>query len=175
GVVDLSVSGIPGADVAFEIYDLAHNRLLLVNSQGEGKPERLPNLLVSTKLYVKVYSAKKGAGGSYTLTALFSEPRPGFESEPNDRAADANPVALGQPISGIIGHATDEDWFRYELPNPTGSAPDAGMALDAGAAEEVLVDGGLSDAGRAAAGLLASSGIALRIELSAVEGVRYEL
>ena len=166
-VVDLSVSGIPGADVAFEIYDVAHNRLLLINSQGEGKPERLPNLLVSTKLYVKVYSAKKGAGGSYSLSALFSEPQPGFESEPNDRAADSNPVALGQPVSGTIGHAADEDWFRYELPNPTGSAPDAGMALDAGAAaEDAGSDGGLPDTGQSAA---------LRIEVSAVEGVRYEL
>ena len=169
-VVDLSVSGIPGADVAFEIYDLARNRLLLVNSQGEGKPERLPNLLVSTRLYVKVYSVKKGAGGSYTLTALFGEPRPGFESEPNDRAADANPVALGQPISGIIGHAADEDWFRYELPNPTGGVPDAsldvGLPLDAGTADDAGFDGGLSGTGQATA---------LRIEVSAVEGVRYEL
>jgi len=178
-VVDLSVSGVPGADVAFEIYDVARNRLLLVNSQGEGKPERLPNLTVSANLYVKVYSAKKGAGGSYTLTALFSEPRPGFESEPNDRAADANPVALGQPVSGIIGHAADEDWFRYELSSATGSTPDAsvdvGLPLDAGTAEDAGFDGGTPDATRLDGGLLGPSGFALRIEVSGVEGVRYEL
>src|SRR5262249_48268762 len=106
------------------------------------------------------------------------------ESEPNDRAADANPVALGQPISGTIGHAADEDWFRYELPNPAGSAPDAsvgaGPALDAGAGEGAAIDGGLPDRGQSDAGFASNGGLgasasALRIEVSAVEGVRYEL
>ncbi len=182
-VVDLSLSAIPGVDVAFEIYDdTARNRLLLVNSQGEGKPERLPNLGVRSKLYVKVYSAKKGAGGSYTLTVLFSEPKAGFESEPNDRAADANPIALGQSISGTIGHPADEDWFRYELTNLATGAADASVEtgrlsapnLDASSGPAQLRAG---DAGSLAAGDggYGPPGTALRIELSAVEGVRYEL
>jgi hypothetical protein len=190
-VVDLSVSAIPGVDVAFEIYDdTARNRLLLVNSQGEGKPERLPSLGVRNKLYLKVYSVKKGAGGSYTLTVLFSEPKPGFESEPNDRAADANPIALGQPISGTIGHPADEDWFRYELSSPAAGAADASFETgrsspvgDGGLTAPPLgASGGLAQIGGVDAGSFAAAdagygapGIALRIELSAVEGVRFEL
>ncbi|HXN40229.1 MAG TPA: ABC transporter substrate-binding protein, partial [Myxococcaceae bacterium] len=84
--VDLTVSGIPGADVALDVYDVDRNRLLTLNSEGIGKPERLPNLGVKSRLYLKVYSARKGAGGAYTLSALFREPVPGFEWEPNDRA-----------------------------------------------------------------------------------------
>src|SRR5712692_6414757 len=105
--VDLTVSGIPGADVMLEIYDTDRNRLVAVNSEGEGRPERLPNLGVKGKLLVRVTSAKRGSGGAYTLTALFSEPAAGFETEPNDRAADSNALTLGQPISGYIGHAGD--------------------------------------------------------------------
>src|SRR5262245_39194727 len=122
--VDLTVSGIPGADVMLEIYDTDRNRLVAVNSEGEGKPERLPNLGVKGKLLVRVTSAKRGAGGAYALTALFSEPAAGFETEPNDRAADANSLPLGQSISGFIGHSADEDWYRYEL-IPSDGAPGA--------------------------------------------------
>src|SRR5215471_9776424 len=67
--VDLSVSGIPGADILLEIYDVDRNRLVTVNSNGEGKPERLPNLGLKGRLYVRVTAAKKGAGGAYKLTA----------------------------------------------------------------------------------------------------------
>ena len=71
-VVDLTVSGIPGADVAIEIYDTDRNRLVAVNSEGEGKPERIPNLGVKTRLLVKVFSAKRGAGGAYTQYYLWN-------------------------------------------------------------------------------------------------------
>ncbi|HEX4621800.1 MAG TPA: ABC transporter substrate-binding protein, partial [Myxococcaceae bacterium] len=52
--VDLTVSGIPGGDVMLEIYDQDKNRLVSVNSEGEGKPERIPNVGLKGKLYVKV-------------------------------------------------------------------------------------------------------------------------
>jgi hypothetical protein len=121
-VADITVSGIPGADVMMEVFDADRNRLLTVNSEGEGKPERIPNLGVKQRLLIRVTGAKRGAGGAYTLTVLYSEPRPGFEFEPNDRAADANAVPLGQPVSGFIGHASDEDWYRFELPADAASA-----------------------------------------------------
>src|SRR5262249_30994577 len=35
---DVTVSGIPGADVVMEIYDVDKNRLASINSEGEGKP-----------------------------------------------------------------------------------------------------------------------------------------
>ncbi len=178
--VDVTVSGVPGADVAIEVYDTDRNRLAVVNSEGEGKSERIPNLGVKTKLLVKIFSVKRGAGGAYTLTALFSDPAPGFEVEPNDRAADANAAALGQPISGFIGHSADEDWYRFELSPPdsaAGSTPlapsgaDAGAGAAAGAGVDVGTDSGFAQLGA----LFEAPRIALRVELSAVEGVRYDL
>ncbi len=186
--VDLVVSGIPGADVALDVYDVDRNRLLTLNSEGLGKAERLPNLGVKSRLYVKVYSARKGAGGAYTLSALFKEPVPGFEWEPNDRAADSNLLALGQPISGFIGHAADEDWFRLELPGPDGGAP--GLVDEAGADGGATFfvpragggasgtkdgdagPGGEPRAGLTQAGATLAPGIALKVDLTAVEGVR---
>jgi hypothetical protein len=171
--VDLTVSGIPGADVMLEIYDTDRNRLVAVNSEGEGKPERLPNLVVKGKLLVRVTSAKRGSGGAYTLSALFSEPAAGFETEPNDRAADANSLPVGQPISGFMGHSGDEDWYRYEL------AP----AEAASAAPASVSDGGEGAGGPPSPSADAGSAqqaaseprTALRIELTGVEGVRFDL
>ena len=186
-VVDLTVSGIPGADVAIEIYDTDRNRLVAVNSEGEGKPERIPNLGVKTRLLVKVFSAKRGAGGAYMLTALFADPAAGFELEPNDRAADANPVTLGQSISGFIGHSADEDWFRYELApaeqsdgggaDGSASAPgDAGFLAisaqpDAGAGASTPADGSFAQL----AAPFEAPRTALRIELTGVEGVAFDV
>ena len=50
-----------------EVYDRDRNRLVAVNSEGEGKPERLPNLSVEGERWVRVAPARKGAGGAYTL------------------------------------------------------------------------------------------------------------
>src|SRR4051794_17497016 len=42
--VDLRLTGVPGTDVLLEVFDADRNRLVAVNSAGEGQPERLPNL-----------------------------------------------------------------------------------------------------------------------------------
>ncbi len=169
-VVDLTVSGIPGADVAIEIFDTDRNRLVAVNSEGEGKPERIPNLGVKTRLLVKVFSAKRGAGGAYTLTALFADPAAGFELEPNDRAADANPMSLGQAISGFIGHSADEDWFRYELA-PAEPSDASTPQMDAGTDASTPADASFAQL----AAPFEAPRMALRIELTGVEGVRFEV
>ncbi len=189
---DLSVTGIPGGDITLEVYDTDRNRLLAVNSEGEGKPERIPNLAVRGKVLVKVATAKKGTGGAYQLTALFSEATAGFELEPNDRAVDSNSLPLGQSVSGYIGHAADEDWYRFELA-PGGEAPPP--VADAGAAvvtPEPLVPAVEGDAGEEGAGVppvapteptpapapapvVEAPKIALKIDLSAIEGLRFEL
>ncbi len=201
-VVDLTVSGIPGGDVAFEVLDADANRMVAVNSEGLDKPERLPNLFLKGKVYVKVTSAKKGAGGAYRLTALFGEPIPGFEAEPNDRAVDATPVALGQSVSGYLGHAGDEDWYRFEMPGAKEAAPagpvdgaaaepasdggaevaDAGPgAQDAGAAPAAMAPTGATDAGVVDAGppgagpAVEAPKTALKIDVSSVEGVRFDV
>ncbi len=173
--VDLSVTGMPGVDVMLEVMDTDRNRLAMVNSGGEGKPERLPNLALRDKAYVRVTSAKRGTGGAYTLTALFQEPTEGLEAEPNDRAVDATLVPFGQSVSGFVGHPGDEDWFRIELAANAASelAPSEPVdAFDAGAAlaEEPY------DAGAVAEAVPAEPPkIPLKLELTGVPGVRFEL
>ncbi|MFL5319498.1 MAG: ABC transporter substrate-binding protein [Myxococcaceae bacterium] len=170
--VRLQVSGIPGADMAVDFYDQDRNRMATVNSAGVGQGEGFPNLSVRNKTYVKVYSTKKGAGGAYTLSAFYEEALAGFELEPNDRAVDATPVALGIGVTGYVGHVEDQDWYRYELP---------GANLDAGLQAPVVTeDGGVPDASAAPApvedaGMTEVPKIPLRIDLSGVDGVRYDL
>lgn len=113
--VDVRVNEIPGGDVAFEVYDEHRNRQVAVNSEGLGKPERMPNLYLTGRRYLRVYSAKKGTGGAYTLEVRFTPAEPGEEHEPNDRAADANAIPSGTPVVGLLGHAGDEDWYRIDL------------------------------------------------------------
>jgi hypothetical protein len=210
---ELTVSGIPGADVMLEVYDRDRNRLGSVNSEGEGKPERLPNLYVERERFVRVASARKGSGGSYTLTLTYRKPNDGEEREPNDRAVDAHPLSLGQTVAAYIGHAGDEDWYRVELPEtapaapmepheepplppaptegspplaPEGSAPSEEGAMPsegmAAPTEGSPPSPGGSPPGGAAAQARSAPavpveppGVALKIELSAIEGVRPEL
>ncbi|WNG35795.1 ABC transporter substrate-binding protein [Archangium violaceum] len=124
-VADVSVSGIPGGDVVLEVYDAPGIRSAGINSAGEGKPERFPNLYVERERWVRVASARKGTGGAYTLEVRYLLPEDGVEREPNDRAVDASPLQLGQAVAGFLGHAGDEDWYRLELPESVAGTPSA--------------------------------------------------
>jgi hypothetical protein len=121
-VADVTVSGIPGGDVLLEVYDAPGIRSAGINSAGDGKPERFPNLYVERERWVRVVSARKGTGGAYTLELRYHAHEEGVEREPNDRAVDASPLQMGQAVMGFLGHAGDEDWYRLELPEPPPSA-----------------------------------------------------
>lgn len=123
-MVDVTVSGLPGGDITLEVHDRDRNRLASVNSEGEGKPERFPNLYVETERWLRVAPARKGVGGAYTLTVTMRAPNDGEEHEPNDRAVDAVTLPLGQTVTAFLGHAGDEDWYRVELPEPAVPTPD---------------------------------------------------
>jgi hypothetical protein len=192
-LADVTVSGIPGVTVQLEAYDETRTRLAAVTGEADGRPARFPNLTVRGKLLLRVSAARKGGGGAYTLTVLYGQPKPGMEVEPNDRPADATElVAQGAPeswtIQGLVGHAADEDHFRIVL----GEAPDAGPGGapvgDAGPVPPAPGQGSpegfpaqppplgsareLVDAGPAA---VEPPRITLRLELSAVPGVRPEV
>ena len=121
-VADVTVSGIPGGDVVLEVYEGPGARSAGINSGGDGKPERFPNLYVERERWVRVVSARKGTGGAYTLEVRYHAAEEGLEHEPNDRAVDGHALALGQTVTGFLGHAGDEDWYRLELPEPPGGA-----------------------------------------------------
>jgi hypothetical protein len=224
-VADVSVSGLPGGDMLLEVYDGPGIRSASINSAGEGKSERFPNLYVERERWVRVASARKGTGGAYTLEVRYHVAEEGVEREPNDRAVDASPLQLGQAVAGFLGHAGDEDWYRLELPEPAAPpspppAPDTAPAPDMaptpegmgtppspGSSEEApsippeeTASGPTADGGPTGADTTAQPGglpqlqvpvpvpgqgaqpvaeeppaVALKIELSALEGVRPEL
>ncbi len=158
--VDVEVTPPAGGDVALELVDEAGGVLASVNAGGVGGVERIPNVDVSARTYVRVVATRKGVGGAYTLRATFQPRAPGYELEPNERKADATAVGLGQAISGTVGNPGDIDWYRYELGEP--EAP-----------PEPLLPADEQDAGAEDAGVnpLAEKRVALRIGLSALEGV----
>ena len=165
--VDLQVTTPNGADVALEIVDETGTVLETVNAGGVGASERIPAINVSDKTFVRVVSLKKGVGGAYVLSAKFADRMPGYELEPDEKAVDATPVALGQAISATIGHPQDVDVFRYELPS------DEPVPVDPVVADE---DAGVADAGDAVdAGPVVEKRVALRIDVGGVEGVALEV
>lgn len=132
-IADVTVTGLPGGDIKLDVYDQDRNRLVGVNSDGEGKGERIPNLYVEKERWVVVSPVRKGMGGAYTLEVKFREANDGEEREPNDRAVDAAALPLGQTVTAFLGHSGDEDWYRVELPGagaPEGEVPvqDSGAA-----------------------------------------------
>lgn len=184
--VDVRMGGIPGTQLVLEVYDVARNRLAVVNGDGEGGPARLPNLQVKDKLLLKVTSSRKGTGGAYTLSLLFAENVAGFEAEPNDRAADATDVAStpeGQGpwvVKGFLSHGGDEDYYRLLLAAP--ETPDGGLGTaDAGRLAEQPAEQAPGSPGPAAADAGAPAPppevprVPLRIGLTAVPGVRWEV
>jgi hypothetical protein len=139
----LELSGIPGTKVALELLDQSQNTLVKQVSATAGEGVRLGRIGAGAPLLVRVTSESKGAGGAYALAFTFSAPEEGFESEPNNRAADATALDEtpdGWQVKGAIGTPGDEDWFRLTL-------------ADAGVTDGGLTDGGVTDGGQADGGL----------------------
>jgi hypothetical protein len=195
---DVTISGIPGTVVLLEAYDETRTRLAAVSAEGEGQPARFPNLAVRGKLLLRVSAARKGGGGAYTLSVRYGEPKPGMELEPNDRHADATEL---QPqndvwtVQGLYGSPGDEDHFRIVLDTTADAGPVEASTADGGPPATATAE---PDAGAAPttaegfptqppplggsraeldAGTVAPEAprIALRIEVSAVPGVRPEV
>ena len=195
---DVTVGGIPGTVVLLEVYDETRTRLAGVSAEGEGQPARFPNLTVRGKLLLRVSAARKGGGGAYTLSVRYGEPKPGTELEPNDRHADATELQPQNDVwtlQGLYGSPGDEDHFRIVLDatadaGPTeASAPDGGPTSTATAGPDAGPPPAVAEGfptqppplGGARteldAGTVAPEAprIALRIEVSAVPGVRPEV
>lgn len=178
---DVKVSCPPGADIQIEVVDDARNQLLVVNAEGPGKAERMPDLDVAAPVYVRISAAKKGAGGAYTMTVQMTDRQVGFELEPNDRKVDATGVPLGQAVSGYLSHPADGDWYRFELPTPAGMVkleePDSGPSVsDAGEAADSGAIAAGSDAGETAPPPPGEGNkLPIKIELSAVDGVAWDV
>jgi len=167
--VELQVTCPNGADLALEVVDEAGGLLATLNQGGVGVTERMPNLDVSARAFVRVVALKKGVGGAYTLTAKFGDRMPGYELEPNERKVDATAVGLGQAISGSIGHGNDVDFYKYELPSDEPAPLPGELATEDAGVDDAGIDAGVD------AGVLAEKRLALRVDVSAVEGVSLDV
>jgi hypothetical protein len=198
----LALSGFAGGRLGVELYDRDHNKILALSAQP-GQGLALPAMRVRDSLFVRVY-AQAGGSGAYEMTVRLSEPDPNAEAEPNDRPADATPLALDQTLHATLSTAQDQDWYRVEL-NPNGGhgATDGGLALpspgavqggalpprvspsgsggDAATAAPATAPNPLSSGGSAGAApvaqpaLMRNPSALLRISLSTIEGVRSQL
>ena len=79
--VDFQATCPNGGDISLEVVDENGGVLATVNGGGLGASERLPNLDVSAKTFVRVVALKKGVGGAYVVTAKFSERFPNVWGE----------------------------------------------------------------------------------------------
>jgi hypothetical protein len=95
-----------------ETYDRDRNPLLKARAGGDD-PGLVPALACVEACFIKV----SGTGPQdYELTVLGSDPQPGEELEPNNRAVDATELQPGKPLRGTFLSSDDEDWFRLALP-----------------------------------------------------------
>lgn len=142
----LELSGVPGTKVVLELLDSSQNSMASQVSAAAGEGVRLDRIGVQGPLLVRVTSESKGAGGAYALAFTFTPPEQGFESEPDNRAADATALEEGPDgwqVKGTLGTPGDEDWFRLTLAD---GGEDAGVddagAVDSGQGAAVGLDAG---------------------------------
>ena len=58
-----------------------------------------------------------GSNTPYRLTlAANDSTAPGYEAEPNNLTRQANPMWLGQPVSGTFHRVHDDDYFQFRVP-----------------------------------------------------------
>ncbi|MFN0063660.1 MAG: ABC transporter substrate-binding protein [Myxococcaceae bacterium] len=190
--LDATVTGIAGQNIQLDWLDQDRNVLASASAGGEGAGERFPNLRLSGTLWLRVSGAKKGVGGAYTLTLTSRPADAAAEAEPNGRAADATlmgplPAQGVLQTNGRVGQPSDEDWYKIEVASPSivaspGAAPpldpggDAGPTTDSGASDgsesfSAPVDS--LDAGTTAR--VEEARIALRLDVSAVPGIRWDV
>jgi hypothetical protein len=183
------VTAPTGTDISVEVMDEARTTLLSVNAAGPGEEEKLPNLDVSGRAFFRVLGLKKGSGGAYAVTVELGDRQPGFELEPNNRQVDATAVALGTAVSGYLSHPQDEDWYRFELPGaaeepavadsgwapaaPEDTGEDAGEGRELGQGGTAAAPAKELDAGSVV--VAESEKVPLRIDISAIDGVRPEI
>ena len=117
----VTVSGLPNMDVALALYDARDQLLATRDDGGVGQPEHLRAHRVRSPVYLVVSESRPAASralptenvsDTYTLTATLTRGQPEMESEPNDTAIDAAPLAA-PAIAGWLERRDDVDVFRF--------------------------------------------------------------
>lgn len=133
-LVSVTLSGADDLDLVLEWMDPeggAKAKALVQADVHERAPgaERLPALKAQPgPVFLRVREgwyrgkARTGSRVPYTLRAELSAWSEGTEAEPDDRVADAVPLALGVAARGTLGHLGDRDVWRVALGEDTAGA-----------------------------------------------------
>lgn len=121
GLLSATVTGLPTMELKLEIYDGAGTRVAEAHSDGKGDGAELPNVRLARgdyyigvrELWVSGKPATSDPVNWYALTAKFGDHPTGFESEPNDSAADAVVLPCDQPVpmQAFFSSLDDVDHF----------------------------------------------------------------
>ena len=119
-IIRIDLSGVPGVETYFEIYDANGERLKVADSVYGGEPEEIVNFGVTEGIYyMNVYGSEKNETDKYTLsTQLIGPWQEGQEFEPNDDRDHANELMGEQEVKGYANPHQDIDWFTIAVPEP---------------------------------------------------------
>ncbi len=119
-IIRLDLSGVPGVETYFEIYDANGERLKVADSVYEGEPEEIVNFGVTEGVYyINVAGSEKNETHKYKLsTQLIGPWEEGQEFEPNDDSEHANEIKFKQETKGYANPHQDIDWFTITVPEP---------------------------------------------------------
>ncbi|GLX70144.1 hypothetical protein MU1_44900 [Paenibacillus glycanilyticus] len=97
----------------------AGQSLTVYDEEREGMPEQSPELTVSPgKYYIRIHNAISPEAsptvGTYTLQMDYV-PKYADPNEPNDKYYEALMTTSGPEYVGVIGSASDVDWFQIRL------------------------------------------------------------
>lgn len=152
------VSGLPNMDITLEVYDARGDRIVASDSTGQGGGEIITNWPLKPGRYFLLVREvwRVGTAPTENVTDVYrlaytSRPlRAGWEEEPNDSDAQANPLRTGTGVKGILGTNSDQDTFRIVAPKGVLSAsvsavPDVDLVVEIwrhGAQRPRIVDSG---------------------------------
>ncbi|HUH00790.1 MAG TPA: protein kinase [Kofleriaceae bacterium] len=120
--VTISITGVPNMDLELRLYDPTGKLLLVQNEAGIGLGETIRGFRVSKPVVVAVTQRKdnpaalpvENVSDAYTLRVALRAVTAGIETEPNETLSDAQPLALGAPITGYLDRREDADTYRFE-------------------------------------------------------------
>ncbi|MCP4198602.1 MAG: serine/threonine protein kinase [Proteobacteria bacterium] len=149
-IVEVEISSVPGLDIALQLIEPgATQPLLIINNQGQGKPERIGPTKVTKSIVFLMVQEVRAPGitpGNFVADPyrlLFrSLDGAGGEAEPNNTISSSTAVALGMEVTGTLHAVDDIDWFchpagkQVKTVHVTGM-PEMDLALDVQFGSEV--------------------------------------
>lgn len=140
-VVSARLEGIPDVDLVLELFDAQGVAVAKSDARGKGGGEWIqPTVVGPGEAFILVRQfwtqdapLAENVPDAYSLSTHFGPPQPGWETEPNDAPASANPVGPGVlRMRGYLGRADDHDWYALGFlgPGTYVATVDAPVGLD---------------------------------------------